>query len=78
MLAELAPSHPEFGFDSNAGYPAPVHVAALREHGPTAHHRRSWAYLESLPRWRHLRLPPPRTAAGAPDAPEESEQLGMF
>lgn len=82
MLAELAAEHPEFGFDSNAGYPSPAHVAALREHGPTAHHRRSWAYLESMPRWRHLRLPPPRTAAGACDVPgspaDDSEQLGIF
>jgi ribonuclease HII len=81
MLAELAQDHPEFGFDSNAGYPAPVHVAALEEHGPTPHHRVSWAYLEGMPRWRHLRLPPPRSAADTSGLPADSdagEQLGMF
>jgi ribonuclease HII len=77
MLAELAETHPDFGFESNAGYPAPVHRAALEEHGPTPHHRRTWSYLDALPRWRHLRLPPPRTAEPDP-APEDAGQLGIF
>jgi ribonuclease HII len=46
---------PEYGFADNAGYPSPVHQAALAEHGPTPHHRLSWSYLDDLPRWRHLR-----------------------
>ncbi|WP_103503149.1 MULTISPECIES: ribonuclease HII [unclassified Streptomyces] len=75
-LAEIGRSHPEFGFESNAGYPAPVHRRALQEQGPTEHHRRSWAYLDDLPRWSHLRLPAPRPAAMA--SPEDSGQLGMF
>jgi ribonuclease HII len=77
MLAELAPDHPQFGFDSNAGYPSPVHQAALAEWGPTPHHRLSWAYLDGLPRWRHLRLPP-RGGAGGVAAEDDAEQLGIF
>lgn len=77
MLAELAADHPEFGFDSNAGYPSPAHRAALAEWGPTPHHRMTWAYLEALPRWRHLRLPSPRLTP-ADRAAEESGQLGIF
>ncbi len=76
MLAELAPEHPQFAFDSNAGYPSPVHQAALAEWGPTPHHRLSWAYLDALPRWRHLKLPP-RGEAGKATA-EDTEQLGIF
>ncbi|MGV9302587.1 MULTISPECIES: ribonuclease HII [unclassified Nonomuraea] len=45
----------EYGFAENAGYPSPVHQAALAEHGPTPHHRLSWSYLDDLPRWRHLK-----------------------
>lgn len=45
----------EYGFADNAGYPSPVHQAALAELGPTAHHRMSWSYLDDLPRWRHLK-----------------------
>ncbi|MDT0305631.1 ribonuclease HII [Streptomyces sp. DSM 44917] len=77
MLAELAPEHPGFGFDSNAGYPSPVHREALERLGPTPHHRRSWAYLDALPRWRHLKLPSHRDAA-AVESLEEAGQLGMF
>ena len=31
-----------FGWANNKGYGAPKHLAALRRHGPTEHHRRSW------------------------------------
>lgn len=45
----------DFAFADNAGYPSPVHQAALRELGPTPYHRLSWAYLDALPAWRHLK-----------------------
>jgi len=35
-----------FGFSSNAGYPAPVHLEALERFGLTEHHRRSWSFAE--------------------------------
>ncbi|GII95610.1 ribonuclease HII [Sinosporangium siamense] len=47
--------HEEYGFADNAGYPSPVHQAALAELGPTPHHRLSWSYLDDLPQWRHLK-----------------------
>ncbi|MGP4114165.1 ribonuclease HII [Streptomyces sp. 4N509B] len=82
MLASLATEHPEYGFDTNAGYPSPVHRAALAEWGPTPHHRMTWAFLEALPRWRHLRLPPPRLAPAdrgeADRVEEDAVQLGIF
>ncbi|WP_285728873.1 ribonuclease HII [Nocardiopsis sp. ATB16-24] len=55
FMAELAAEHPGYGFERAAGYPSPTHRAALAEHGPTPHHRMSWAYLDDLPEWRHLR-----------------------
>ncbi|MEV4890059.1 ribonuclease HII [Nonomuraea sp. NPDC055795] len=45
----------EYGFADNAGYPSPIHLTALAEHGPTPHHRLSWSYLDDLPKWRHLK-----------------------
>jgi ribonuclease HII len=39
LMADLAGEHPEYGWDHNAGYGTPEHIAALREHGPTSHHR---------------------------------------
>ncbi|MFI6324930.1 ribonuclease HII [Nonomuraea sp. NPDC050556] len=45
----------EYGFADSAGYPSPVHQAALAAFGPTPHHRLSWSYLDDLPQWRHLK-----------------------
>ncbi|GAA2844439.1 ribonuclease HII [Streptosporangium fragile] len=60
----------EYGFADNAGYPSPVHQAALASLGPTEHHRLSWSYLDDLPRWRHLKKHrDPRAGEG---------QLGLF
>jgi len=42
ILTELSPAYPLYGFALNKGYGTPEHVAALREHGPSAVHRRSW------------------------------------
>ncbi|MET9293522.1 ribonuclease HII [Streptomyces sp. NPDC003077] len=55
MMAELGAEHVEFAFGDNAGYPSPVHRKALEELGPTPHHRLSWSYMDSLPRWQHLK-----------------------
>ena len=35
--------YPGYGFDTNKGYPTPVHLAALGRIGPCAIHRRSFA-----------------------------------
>ncbi|WP_418959532.1 ribonuclease HII [Streptomyces tritici] len=58
MMAGLGVETGEYSayeFGANAGYPSPVHKAALAEWGPTPHHRLTWAYLDALPRWRHLK-----------------------
>jgi len=39
FMRKLHEEFPVFGFDSNKGYGAPVHLQALREQGPTVHHR---------------------------------------
>jgi ribonuclease HII len=43
MLLDLHQSFPIYGFDAHSGYGTPQHLAALREHGPCEHHRRSFA-----------------------------------
>lgn len=42
MMTELAGAFPAFGWDSNMGYGTAAHRAAIVEHGPTDHHRKSW------------------------------------
>ncbi|MBC8082733.1 MAG: ribonuclease HII [Hymenobacter sp.] len=44
-MAELAALYPDYGWEQNAGYPTPRHRAAIRAHGPTAHHRMGFRLL---------------------------------
>jgi ribonuclease HII len=39
LMARLHTTYPHFGWDANAGYAAPVHLAALKTRGPCAEHR---------------------------------------
>ncbi|MFI6645125.1 ribonuclease HII [Streptomyces sp. NPDC050504] len=69
-----AGDYADFAFAANAGYPSPVHKAALEELGPTPYHRLSWSYLDALPQWRHLK----KTRISAEAAALESGgQLGF-
>lgn len=43
MMIAAAETYPAYGWHSNKGYGSAVHLAALREHGPTPLHRRSFA-----------------------------------
>ncbi len=49
IMRGLADDHPGFEFAANKGYPCPRHKVALRGQGPTAVHRRSWAFVDDLP-----------------------------
>jgi ribonuclease HII len=40
---------PAYEFDRNKGYPSPAHQTALRGYGPSAAHRRTWAFVRDLP-----------------------------
>lgn len=42
-MSELHARFPQYGFDRHKGYPSPAHLAALTQHGPCPHHRRSYA-----------------------------------
>jgi ribonuclease HII len=43
LLAELDREDPRYGFALHKGYATPAHLAALREHGPSIHHRAGFA-----------------------------------
>lgn len=40
--------HPQYGFDRHKGYPTSAHLQALREHGVSAVHRRTFAPVRLL------------------------------
>ncbi len=42
LMQDLDATYPRYGFSRNMGYPTPDHLAALREHGPSPVHRRSF------------------------------------
>jgi ribonuclease HII len=49
IMRDEAGHFPAYQFDRNKGYPSLVHQTALRGYGPSAIHRRSWAYVQDLP-----------------------------
>ncbi len=42
LMVRHATVHPQYRWEENKGYAAPEHLSALREHGPSPLHRRSW------------------------------------
>lgn len=49
LMRAMAESFPAFDFDRNKGYPCPRHQLALKGYGPTAIHRRTWAFMDATP-----------------------------
>jgi ribonuclease HII len=48
-MGRLAMRYLRYGWERNAGYGTPEHLAALDMHGFTRHHRRSFAPVARLP-----------------------------
>jgi ribonuclease HII len=48
LMRGFAAEHPHYGWERNAGYGTPEHLRALREHGATPLHRRSFAPVAQL------------------------------
>jgi len=49
-MRELALKYPEYGWDRNMGYPTKEHIEAIRLHGYTPEHRKSFHPKELEPR----------------------------
>jgi ribonuclease HII len=58
LMRQEADHFPGFHFHANKGYPCPRHKLALAGMGPTSIHRRTWAFMDSLP-WTGIRRTPP-------------------
>ncbi|MSQ59932.1 MAG: ribonuclease HII [Betaproteobacteria bacterium] len=48
LMLSLHKEYPAYGFDQHKGYPTAKHMAVLREHGATVHHRRSFAPVREV------------------------------
>lgn len=49
IMLEAAAAHPHYGWERNKGYGTAEHLEALRTHGATPLHRRSFAPVAQLP-----------------------------
>jgi ribonuclease HII len=58
-MRACADSFPHWSFDTNKGYPCPVHKAALQAVGPSAIHRRTWVFMDHYVPWTAIRRRPP-------------------
>lgn len=47
-MAEIAAQYPEYGFPEHKGYGTPQHQAALKAHGPSPIHRKSYAPVRAF------------------------------
>jgi len=48
LMRTAARAHPQYGWERNMGYGTPEHLEALRQHGPTPLHRKSFAPVAQL------------------------------
>jgi ribonuclease HII len=48
LMLRLHEQYPQYGFDGHKGYPTPAHLAALRAHGVSDIHRRSFRPVREL------------------------------
>ena len=47
LLEELDREDPRYGFAIHKGYATPLHISALKTHGPSAHHRAGFARVKA-------------------------------
>lgn len=47
-IVELAKTYPEYGFEKHKGYPTALHLEAIRLHGITPIHRRSFGPVKKI------------------------------
>lgn len=47
-MMEIDAEFPQYGFAQHKGYGTALHLARLRQYGPTPHHRRSFAPVQQL------------------------------
>ena len=56
IMREQAEHYPHWHFDTNKGYPCPLHKTALQGYGPSAIHRRTWVFMDNFVPWPGMRV----------------------
>jgi len=55
-MRALAEDYPHWHFDTNKGYPCPLHKTALQGYGASAIHRRTWVFMDHYVPWPGMRV----------------------
>lgn len=55
IMREMATNYPQWHFETNKGYPCPLHRTALQGWGPSVVHRRSWVFMDHYVPWPGMR-----------------------
>lgn len=56
IMREHAEHYPQWHFDTNKGYPCPLHKTALMGYGASAIHRRTWVFMDHYVPWPGMRV----------------------
>ncbi|MEO6124041.1 MAG: ribonuclease HII [Ilumatobacteraceae bacterium] len=56
IMREHSADYPHWHFDTNKGYPCPLHKTALQGYGPSAIHRRSWVFMDNYVVYPNMRI----------------------
>lgn len=72
-MLDLHKLYPQYGLDQHKGYPTPAHKEAVRVHGPSPIHRRTFAPLKH---WFPLPEKEEAEGQGAEDEPKKSGKGG--
>jgi ribonuclease HII len=59
IMRGFAVDFPHWSFDTNKGYPCPLHKTALAGYGPSSIHRRTWVFMDNFLPWPGMRVTRP-------------------
>ena len=68
IMRAMSNDYPHWHFDTNKGYPCPLHTTALQGYGPSAIHRRTWVFMDNYVPWPGMRVV----------RPENPDQSALF
>jgi len=54
MMIQMAEKYPHYGFELHKGYGTEMHMKALKKHGPCRIHRKSFAPVAEMAKWRRV------------------------
>jgi ribonuclease HII len=62
IMREMSTSYPHWHFDTNKGYPCPLHRTALLGYGASSVHRKTWVFMDNFVPWPGMRVVKPEQA----------------